>query len=215
MKTQLLTALRLALATLALTGLAYPLLVTGLAQALLGWRASGSLATRDLQVVGSELVAQRFAAPAYLWPRPSAAGHAGWDAMASGGSNLGPSSRALRERVAAAVGALRGANPEAPGEVPAELVTTSASGLDPHVSPAAALWQAPRVAAARGLERARIEAVIREHVEGRDLGFLGEPRVNVLLVNLALDRRFGAPAAVPPGPAQGGAAAPDAGAPAR
>lgn len=214
MKPLLLPALRVTLVTLALTGLAYPLLVTGLAQGLFGWRASGSLATRDLRVVGSELVAQRFTSPAYLWPRPSAAGPDGWDAMASGGSNLGPSSRALRERVAAAAAALRGANPDAPGEIPAELVTTSASGLDPHLSPAAARWQAPRVARARGLERARVEAVIQEHVEDRDLGFLGEPRVNVLLVNLALDRRFGIPAAAPTGPVPvpGAGAAPDAGA---
>ena len=202
----LLPALRLALVTLALTGLAHPLLVTGLARGLFPWRAGGSLETRDLLVVGSELIAQPFAGAAYLQPRPSAAGK-GWDAMASGGSNLGPTSRALRQRVAAEAARLRAENPGAPAEVPAELVTTSASGLDPHLSPEAAAWQVARIARARGLDAARVEAVLREQVEGRDLGFLGEPRVNVLRVNLALDRRFGAPpsavvpaSAAPPGP---------------
>ena len=207
MRTALLPALRLALVTLVLTGLAYPLLVTGLARGLFPWRAGGSLETRDLLVVGSELIAQPFAGAAYLQPRPSAAG-AGWDAMASGGSNLGPTSRALRERVAAEAARLRRENPEAPAAVPAELVTTSASGLDPHLSPQGAAWQVARIARARGLAPDRVEAVVREQVEGRELGFLGEPRVNVLRVNLALDRRFGAPAGAappaagaPPGPA--------------
>lgn len=186
-------ALRLTLLTLLLTGLAYPLLVTGVARGLFAWRAGGSLETRDLVVVGSELIAQPFAGAAYLQPRPSAAGQ-GWDAMASGGSNLGPTSKALRDRVAAEAARLRRENPEAPARLPAELVTTSASGLDPHLSPEAASWQVARVARARGLEAARVEAVVLEQVEGRDLGFLGEPRVNVLGVNLALDRRFGVPA---------------------
>jgi len=193
MRETLLPALRVTLLTLLLTGLAYPLLVTGLAQGLFGWRAEGSLVQSDLLVVGSELIGQPFAGAGYLQPRPSAAGQ-GWDALASGGSNLGPTSKALRERVAAAAGRLRAENPDAPGEVPAELVTTSGSGLDPHLGPAAARWQVPRIARARALEPSRVEAVIQEHLEGRDLGFLGEPRVNVLRVNLALDRRFGAPA---------------------
>lgn len=192
MRTPFTVAVRLAAVTLVLTGLAYPLLVTGLAQALFPVRASGSLVSADLRVVGSELIAQPFSRPHYVQPRPSAAGK-GWDALSSGGSNLGPTSKALRDRVAAEADRLRAENPGVAGEVPAELVTTSGSGLDPHLSPAGALWQAPRIARARGLERSRVEAVIREQVEGRDLGFLGEPRVNVLQVNLALDRRFGAP----------------------
>lgn len=203
MRTTFLPALRLTLLTLLLTGLAYPLLVTGLAQGLFPWRAAGSLVTNDLLTVGSELIAQPAASPAYFAPRPSAAG-SGWDAMASGGSNLGPTSRALRVRVAVEAERLRAENPEASPEVPAELVTTSGSGLDPHLSPAAALWQVPRVARARGLDPVRVAAVVQEQLEGRDLGFLGEPRVNVLRVNLALDRRFGAPALrAPPAAAPG------------
>jgi K+-transporting ATPase ATPase C chain len=190
-------AARVTLVTLLLTGLAYPLLTTGLAQLLFPARAGGSLVEDGKgRVVGSELVAQGFTAPGYLWPRPSAAGEKGWDPTASGGSNLGPTSAKLRDRVTAEVARLRGANPGAVGPVPVELVTTSGSGLDPHLSPAAARWQAPRIAAARALTLERVEAVIDEATEGRDLGFLGEPRVNVLLVNLALDRRFGAVKAV-------------------
>ncbi|MBK9517908.1 MAG: potassium-transporting ATPase subunit KdpC [Anaeromyxobacter sp.] len=194
--------LRLTLVTLVLTGLAYPLLVTGLAQVLFGHRAGGSL-VEDARgvVVGSELIGQAFTGQAYLWPRPSAAGANGWDASASSGSNLGPTSARLRARVEAEVARLRAENPQAPGPVPAELVTTSASGLDPHLTPAGAAWQVARVAAARGLAPARVQAVLDEAVEGRDLGILGEPRVNVLVVNLALDRRFGAPA--PAGPQAG------------
>jgi K+-transporting ATPase ATPase C chain len=186
-------AARATLVTLLLTGLAYPLLVTGLAQLLAPSRANGSLVEDDKgRVVGSELVAQGFTAPGYLWPRPSAAGEKGWDAAASGGSNLGPTSARLRARVAAEVERLHRENPAAPGPVPVELVTTSGSGLDPHLSPATARWQAARIAAARGVSVDRVQAVIDGATEGRDLGFLGEPRVNVLLVNLALDRRFGA-----------------------
>jgi len=192
MRTAILPALRLALVTLVLTGLAYPLLVTGLARGLFPWRAGGSLEARDLLTVGSDLIAQPFTGPGYLQPRPSAAGR-GWDAMSSGGSNLGPTSKALRDRVAAEATRLRAENPEARQDVPADLVTTSASGLDPHLSPVAAAWQVPRIARARGLDPSRVEGVVREQLEGRDLGFLGEPRVNVLRVNLALDRRFGAP----------------------
>jgi K+-transporting ATPase ATPase C chain len=188
-------AARVTAVTLLLTGLAYPLLLTGLSQLLFPARASGSLVEDGKgRVVGSELVAQGFSSPGYLWPRPSAAGEKGWDASASSGSNLGPTSAKLRARVQADVERLRRENPAATGPVPAELVTTSASGLDPHLSPAAARWQAPRVAAARGVSLDRVQAVLEEATEGRDLGFLGEPRVNVLLFNLALDRRFGAPA---------------------
>jgi K+-transporting ATPase ATPase C chain len=194
----LLQAARVTLVTLLLTGLAYPLLVTGLSQLLFSARAGGSLVVDGKgRVVGSELVAQGFTSPSYLWPRPSAAGEKGWDASASSGSNLGPTSAKLRARVQADVERLQKENPAAVGPVPAELVTTSGSGLDPHLSPAAARWQAPRVAAARGVSLERVQAVLEEATEGRDLGFLGEPRVNVLLVNLALDRRFGAPAPAP------------------
>jgi K+-transporting ATPase ATPase C chain len=194
MREHVLPALRATIVTLVLTGLAYPLLVTGLAQALFGRRASGSLvADASGRTVGSELLGQGFTSPAYFQPRPSAAGEKGWDPMASGGSNLGPSSQKLRARAEADAARLRAENPGAPGPVPAELVTTSASGLDPHLSPASALWQVPRVASARGLAESRVRAAVEDAVEGPDLGFLGEPRVNVLLLNLALDRQFGHP----------------------
>lgn len=186
MKIHFLTALRMAAATLVLMGLVYPLLVAGIAQLTMPDRANGSFVVRQQRVVGSALIGQPFAQSRYLQPRPSAAG-AGYDATSSGGSNLGATSRALRDRVTAEVARLQTENPDAPGPVPVEMVTTSASGLDPHLSPAAALWQAPRIAAARHLPVAAIEEVIRRHVEGRTFGFLGEPCVNVLAVNLALD----------------------------
>jgi K+-transporting ATPase ATPase C chain len=188
----LIQSIRVAAVTLVLTGLAYPLAMTGLAQLLFPHRAGGSLVADEKgRVVGSELIAQPFSAAGYLQPRPSAAGDKGYDPLASGGSNMGPTSAKLRQRVADEVKRLRAENPEAPPAVPAELVTTSGSGLDPHLSPGAAAWQAWRIAAARGVERQRVLGVIEELTEGRDLGFLGEPRVNVLAVNLALDRRFG------------------------
>lgn len=190
----LLIALRTAVVTLVLTGLAYPLAITGLAQALFPFRANGSLVSDESgNVVGSELIGQGFANPAYFQSRPSAAGANGWDASASSGSNLATTSAKLRERVTADVARLTAENPDAPGRIPAELVTTSASGLDPHLSPDAARWQMPRVARARHVEPARVAGVLDSLVEGRDLGFLGEPRINVLLLNLALDRQFGRP----------------------
>lgn len=187
----LLIALRVALVTLALTGLVYPLAVTGAARLVFSHEADGSLVTDERgQVVGSALLSQGFVQPGYFQPRPSAAG-AGHDATASGGSNLGPTSRALKDRVEADAERLRRENPEAPGPVPAELVTTSGSGLDPHLSPASAHWQVARIARARGVAPERVLALVDASIEGRTLGVLGEPRVNVLQLNLSLDRRFG------------------------
>jgi potassium-transporting ATPase KdpC subunit len=187
-------ALRTTLVTLVLTGVVYPLSITALAQLLLPWQANGSL-ERDEQgrVVGSRWIGQRFRSGGYFHSRPSSAGSEGHDATASGGSNLGPTSMKLRERTRAEVQRLRVlAGTSDP--IPSDLVTASASGLDPHLSPRAVSWQVARVAAARGVEAARIEGLVREHTEGRDLGFLGEPRVHVLRLNLALDRLLGTPA---------------------
>src|SRR5215471_7882836 len=176
MRNETIIALRVTLVTLILTGLVYPLAMTGVAQALFPHAANGSLA-RDEKgaVVGSELIGQVFTRPAYLQGRPSAAGN-GYDATASSGSNLGPTSKKLRDRVAADVERLHKDNPDAPLPVPADLVTTSASGLDPDLSPAAAYWQVPRIAKARQLDPERVRAVIESRVQGRDLGVFGEPR---------------------------------------
>ena len=193
MRKDIVIAVRACLVTLALTGLLYPLFMTGVAQALFSRAANGSLVQDEKgSVVGSALIGQAFTNPAYLQGRSSAAG-AGYDATASGGSNLGPTSKKLRDRAAADVARLRKDNPEATGPVPADLVTTSASGLDPELSPQAAVWQVPRIARARGVSPDRILDVITTRVEGRDLGVFGEPRVNVLAVNLALDQKFGRP----------------------
>ena len=193
LKTSLI-ALRATLLTLLVTGLVYPLVVTALSQVLFSGPANGSLARDEKgDVVGSELIAQKFASPAYFQPRPSAAGTHGYDATSSSGSNLGPTSKKLRDGVEARVARLLAENPEAAGPVPSELVTASGSGLDPHLSPADALWQIPRIARARSLAPDRVRAVVDSLTEGRAFGFLGEPRVNVLLLNLALDGRFGRP----------------------
>jgi K+-transporting ATPase ATPase C chain len=190
------TAFRTTIVTLVLTGLIYPLMMNSLAQVLFPWRANGSLVTDEKgRVVGSELIAQGFTNPAYFQPRPSAAGEKGYDPTSSGGSNLGPTSKKLQDRVNGDLKRLKAENPDAGEPVPAELVTASASGLDPHLSPEGMLWQVPRVAKARGVIPDRIKAVVESNIEGRTFGILGEPRVNVLLVNLALDRQFGKPAA--------------------
>jgi potassium-transporting ATPase KdpC subunit len=189
-KKDLFVAVRMTLATLVLTGLVYPLVVTGLAQVLFPWRANGSAVSAQGRVVGSELIGQGFKDPAYFQPRPSAAGADGYDAANSAGSNLGPTSQKLRDRVAADVARLRSENPQAPAEVPIELVTTSASGFDPHLSPEAARWQVARVAAARGVAASEVQALIDARTEARTFGLLGEPRVNVLRLNLALDERL-------------------------
>lgn len=188
MVTVLRPALTLLLAFTLITGVAYPLAVTAAAAGLFPSNARGSLVTRDGVALGSDLIGQPFDDPAYFWGRPSATAGAPYDARASTGSNLGPTNPALREAVAARVAALRAADPDGAAEaVPIDLVTASASGLDPHVSPAAALFQVRRVARARALPAAEVEALVRSHIEGRALGVLGEPRVNVLRLNLALD----------------------------
>lgn len=187
MKTLIRPALvMLALFTL-LTGVAYPMAVTGLSRALLPSAAGGSLVLDRGRVVGSSLLGQPFDAPRYFWGRPSATGPHPCNAAASSGSNLGPMNPALREAVAARVAALREADPGNHAPVPVDLVTASGSGLDPHISPAAALFQAGRVARARGVPESTVRALVQSNTEGRTLGLIGEPRVNVLALNRALD----------------------------
>ena len=184
----LITAILMTIVTTVLFGLAYPLAVTGLAQLLFPDKANGQLIKRaDGTIVGSRLIGQPFSSPGYFRSRPSAAGANGYDAGASSGSNLGPTNRKLIERVKADVEKLRQENPALP--VPIDLVTTSASGLDPHISPAAAEFQVPRVARERGLSEDEVRRVIATHIDGRQFGFLGEPRINVLELNLDLDNK--------------------------
>ncbi len=187
---QLLPALRMTILLTVLTGLLYPSLVTGLCQLLFPLQANGSLITRSDKVVGSALIGQNFSKPEYFQPRPSAAGNDGYDASASGGSNLGPTSQKLMDRVKGSVEKLKAANPAYLGALPADLATASGSGLDPHISPESAKVQSSRVAMSRRMPVPDVERLIQQFTQGRDLGFLGEPRVNVLLLNLALDNQY-------------------------
>ena len=170
-----------------LTGLLYPLALTGIAQVLFPHQANGSLLTPNGQVIGSSLIGQNFARPEYFHPRPSAAGDKGYDGMASGGSNLAPTNPVLGKRLAESAAAFRQENPGFTGNIPADAITASGSGLDPHISPATALAQCERIAKARNVPVEQIRGLVEAHIEPRQLGFLGEPRVNVLLLNLALD----------------------------
>jgi potassium-transporting ATPase KdpC subunit len=189
MKKQLLTATWMTLATTVLLGIIYPLLMTGLAQVLFPSQANGSLIQTGGKTLGSHLIGQPFTAPEYFHSRPSAAGAAGYDGTASGGSNLGPTNKTLVDRISASVQALQAENPGAP--IPVDLVTASGSGLDPDISPAAAEFQVPRIARERKMSEADVRALVAKHTSGRQWGFLGEPRVNVLDLNLALDRATG------------------------
>jgi K+-transporting ATPase ATPase C chain len=185
------SAFRITLVLTILTGLLYPAVVTGVAQVLFPAKAHGSLVSANGKVVGSTLIGQNFSKPEYFHPRPSAAGANGYDASASGGSNYGPTNPKLIDRVKASVQQFRTENPDYTGPIPADAVTASGSGLDPHISPANAEIQAARVAKARGMELAAVKALVAGATEQPWLGFIGEPRVNVLQLNLALDGQLG------------------------
>lgn len=191
MRSQLRPALVSLVLFVLVTGVAYPLVVTGIAQVVFPHQANGSQIVRDGQVVGSELVGQAFDDPKYFWSRPSATGPFPYNAGASSGSNLGSSNDALVEAVQARIDALRAAHAavglDTTAPIPVDLVTASGSGLDPHISPAAAIYQAPRVALARGIAEDQVRSLVEQHTEDRWLRVLGEPRVNVLELNLALD----------------------------
>ena len=187
MSSQLRPAIVSFLVLTVITGLLYPLAVTAVAQVVFPVQANGSLIMKDGKPVGSTLIGQSFDDPKYFWGRLSATGPYPYNAAASSGSNLGPTNKALTDEVQARIDALRAADPGNTGPIPVDLVTSSGSGLDPNISPAAAEYQVNRVAKARGMDAAKVEALVSQNTQGRDLGILGEPRVNVLQLNLALD----------------------------
>lgn len=186
---QILPGLRIKLFLTVLCGIAYPLLMTGICQVAFPYQANGSLMTSNGKIIGSEIIGQGFAKSEYFQPRPSAAG-SGYDPTASGGSNYGPTNQKFYDRMKTAVGTFRRENPDFHGPIPADLLTTSESGLDPHISPSSAQAQAPRVAKARGISGEQAAQLIAQFTESPTLGLLGEPRVNVLKLNLALDEHF-------------------------
>ena len=197
LRNQLRPAILMTLVLCVITGLIYPGVVTGLAQLLFPRQANGSLVTVNGRVVGSALIGQPFTQPYYFHPRPSAAGN-GYDDTLSGGTNLGPTSAKLADTlIAGAVDSAVKNDGAVKGKIPSDMVTSSASGVDPHISPANALLQVPRVAKARGVSDAAVRALVERHIEGRQFGFFGEPRVNVLLLNIAVDSAFPRPAPAP------------------
>jgi potassium-transporting ATPase KdpC subunit len=190
MLSQLWPALRINIFLMILLGVGYPLAVTGIAQAIFPHQANGSLITKNGQVIGSEIIGQNFTKPEYFQPRPSAAGNDGYDPTASGGSNYGPTNQKLIDRVKASVDKFHKQNPDFQGPIPADLLTASGSGLDPDISPASAEAQIPRVAKARGISVDQLNQFVAQNTKAPDLGLLGEARVNVLKLNLALDQQF-------------------------
>jgi K+-transporting ATPase ATPase C chain len=190
MLSQLWPALRINIFLTILLGVGYPLLVTGISQVIFPHQANGSLITQNGQVIGSELIGQNFSKPGYFQPRPSAAGNDGYDPTASGGFNYGPTNQKLIDRVKASVDKFHKENPDYHGAIPADLLTGSGSGLDPEISPASAQAQTPRVAKARGISADQLGQLVAQYTKSADLGLIGEPRVNVLKLNLALDQQF-------------------------
>jgi potassium-transporting ATPase KdpC subunit len=187
---QILPGLRIKVFLTLLLGVVYPLAMTGISQVVFPKKANGSLIKQGDKVIGSEIIAQGFTRPEYFHPRPSGAGSNGFDGTASGGSQFGPTNQKLIDRVKASIEQFRKENPDYQGPIPADLVTMSASGLDPHISPDSAKAQTMRIAKARGVSPDQVDALVAEFTKGPDLGFLGEPRVNVLKLNLALDARL-------------------------